>query len=102
MNVYINLGNIYLDINDLNRAKSIFMKGTAGDCSKKQFSHGTYEILKAIEKSKAFSLIGGGSLSEATRELRINKKKLGYISLSGGALIEYISGKKLPGLEVLR
>ncbi|MEK6951702.1 MAG: phosphoglycerate kinase, partial [Nanoarchaeota archaeon] len=87
---------------EIKKAKSIFMKGTAGDCSKKQFCKGTYEILKAIESSKAFSLIGGGSLSEATRELRINKKNLGYISLSGGALIEYIAGKKLPGLEALR
>ncbi len=89
-------------IKEIKKAKSIFMKGTAGDCSKKQFCKGTYEILKAIESSKAFSLIGGGSLSEATRELRINKKNLGYISLSGGALIEYIAGKKLPGLEALR
>ncbi len=89
-------------ISEIKEAEAIFMKGTAGDCSKKQFCKGTYEILKAIEKSKAFSLIGGGHLSEAVRESNINKEKISYISLSGGALIEYIAGKKLPGLKVLK
>lgn len=88
-------------VNEIKKAKAIFMKGTAGDCAEKQFCKGTKAILKAIEKSKAFSLIGGGELSEATRKLKINIKKINYVSLSGGALIEYIAGKKLPGLEVL-
>ena len=84
---------------EIKKAKVIFMKGTAGECALKPFCKGTREILKAIEKSKAYSIIGGGHLSDAAAKFKI--KKIDHISLSGGALIEYIAGKKLPGLEAL-
>lgn len=83
-------------------AKTILMKGTCGYAQDKRFSQGTRAVLKAIERSDAFSLIGGGHSSTAVKELRINKSRISYISLSGGALIGYLSGEKLPGLEVLR
>lgn len=86
--------------NEIRKAKSIFMKGVVGDCSQKQFCKGTEEILRALEKSKGFSLIGGGQLSAAAADLKI--KNIGYISLSGGALLEHVAGKKLPGLEALK
>ncbi len=89
-------------ISEIRKAKSIYMKGPAGDCSKKQFSNGTFNLLKAISKSKAFSIIGGGHLSDAIAASKINPKKFGYISLSGGALLSYIAGEKLPGLEILK
>jgi len=87
--------------NEIRKAKAIYMKGPAGDCSKKIFSKGTFAILKAVANSKAFSIIGGGHLSDAIEASHINKKKFGHISLSGGALLSYIAGEKLPGLEVL-
>ena len=46
-------------------------------------------------------LIGGGHLSDAIEMSKIPKSKFGHISLSGGALLSYIAGEKLPGLEVL-
>ncbi|MFH1365740.1 MAG: phosphoglycerate kinase [archaeon] len=89
-------------IDEIKKAKAIYMKGPAGDCSKKIFSKGTFELLKAVANSKSFSVIGGGHLSDAIKSSKINMKKFGHISLSGGALLSYIAGEKLPGLEVLK
>jgi len=87
---------------EIKKAKAIYMKGPAGDCSKRIFSNGTFAILKAVANSRAFSVIGGGHLSDAIKASKVDVKKFGHISLSGGALLNYIAGKKLPGLEVLR
>ena len=86
---------------EIKKARAIYMKGPVGDFASKDFEKGTFEILRAIANSRAFSLIGGGHLSDAINLSRISKKKFGHISLSGGALLTYISGEKLPGLEVL-
>ncbi|MEK6855385.1 MAG: phosphoglycerate kinase [Nanoarchaeota archaeon] len=91
---------IYID--KIKNAEAVFMKGTAGYCEEKQFCRGTKSILNAISNSGAFSIICGGHLTSALRKLKINKDKFDYISLSGGATVEYIAGKKLPGLEVLK
>jgi len=88
-------------IREIKKAKAIYMKGPAGDCSERQFAKGTFAILRAISKSSAFSVIGGGHLSDAIRDSKISKKKFNHISLSGGALLSYIAGEKLPGLEAL-
>jgi phosphoglycerate kinase len=85
---------------EIKKAKVIFMKGVAGHCGYPIFCKGTREILKAIEKSKAFSVIGGGQLSNAAAKFRI--KKIDHISLSGGALVEYVAKGKLVGLEALK
>ena len=89
-------------VEEIKNAKAIYMKGPAGDCSRKIFSNGTFAILKAISESKAFSVIGGGHLSDAIEASHVDIKKFGHISLSGGALLSYIAGEKLPGLEVLK
>ena len=87
----------------IKKAKTIFMKGSFGFIEDKKYQSGTVNLLKAIARNKkAFSLIGGGSLSTLIKELRINTRKFSYISLSGGALLKYLSGEKLPGLEALR
>jgi len=87
---------------EIRKAKSIYMKGPAGDCSDKRFCEGTYSLLRSVASSKGFSLIGGGHLSDAIEQSKISKKKFGHISLSGGALLSYIAGEKLPGLEALK
>lgn len=86
----------------INFAKSIYMKGPAGDFSKNNFSKGTISILKAISKNNGYSLIGGGHLVDAIKKSGIRKSKFSHISLSGGALLKYLAGEKLPGLEVLK
>ncbi|MBM3234063.1 phosphoglycerate kinase [Candidatus Pacearchaeota archaeon] len=86
---------------EIKKAECVFMKGPLGYCEDKQFQKGTKEILEAISSRKIFSVIGGGHLSAAISYLHINKKKFSHISLSGGALVSYLSGKNLPGIDVL-
>jgi phosphoglycerate kinase len=91
-----------LFLDEIKNAKAIYMKGPVGDFASSGFEKGTFEILKSIAKSKAFSLIGGGHLSDAIVESRIPKKSFDYISLSGGALLNFVAGEKLPGIEALK
>lgn len=88
-------------VKEIRKAKSIYMKGPAGYYSDNKFFKGTFALLEAISKSHAFSLLGGGQLSDAVAKSKIPLKKFGYISLSGGALLQYLAGKRLPGLEAL-
>ncbi len=81
------------------KAKTIFLKGTPGYYLWPEFSKGTVKILKKISKARAFSLVGGGDSSAAVEMFNI--KGIDHVSLSGGALLKYLAGKKLPGLEVL-
>ncbi len=83
----------------LSDAKTIFLKGTPGYYLWPEFSKGTLKILKKIGKAKAFSLVGGGDSSAAVEMFEI--KGINHVSLSGGALLRYLAGKRLPGLEVL-
>ena|SRR3989344_4905849 len=89
-------------LSEIKRAKVIFVKGPMGYIEDKRFIEGTREILKAVANSKAFSVIAGGHTGSTLKQLGIDKKKFSYISLSGGALVEYLAGKKLPGIEALR
>jgi phosphoglycerate kinase len=89
-------------VNEIKNAKAVYMKGPAGYCADKKFCKGTIKILKAIAKNKGFTVIGGGHLNDAIEKSKISKKKFGHISLSGGALLNYIAGKSLPGLKILK
>ncbi|MEK6917989.1 MAG: phosphoglycerate kinase [Nanoarchaeota archaeon] len=89
-------------VNEIKKAKAVYMKGPAGDFSSKGFEKGTFAILRAISEMKGFSLVGGGHLSDAIKMSKIPERKFNHISLSGGALLEHVAGKKLPGLEALR
>ena len=82
-------------------AKTVMMNGPAGVYEKDEFAYGTRAILLAIEKSKAFSVFGGGHTLSALDKFKIKKEKLGYISLAGKALIEYLSGDELPGVKII-
>ena len=84
------------------KAKAIFVKGPMGFFGKPGFNKGTKEILKEVAKSNAFTIMAGGHTSNALSRIGVNKNKINYISLSGGALVEYISGRKLPGIEALK
>lgn len=80
----------------------IFMNGPAGVYEIKEFEFGTKHILEAISRSTAFSLLGGGHTITAIEKFKIPKERFGYISLSGKALVEYLSGNELPGLKSLK
>ena len=78
------------------------MKGPAGDCGEKEFCNGTLALLEVISQNKGFSVIGGGHLSDAVKASRIDKKRFGHVSLSGGALVRFMAGQKLPGISALK
>ena len=85
----------------ISSAKTVMMNGPAGIYEKPESEYGTKTILRAIEGSGAFSVMGGGHTLSALDKFRINRKKLGYVSLAGKALIEYLSGEELPGVKIL-
>ena len=82
------------------KAKSIVVSGPMGVYENKEFNYGTKKVFEAIANSKAFSLAGGGNTIAAIQEYGLTKK-IGYISTAGGALIEFLMGKKLPGVVAL-
>lgn len=82
--------------------KKILINGPMGVYEMPQFETGTRKILEAIADSKAFSLVGGGHTISAIEKFRIPEEKFGYVSLSGKALIQYLSGKELPALKALK
>ena len=81
-------------------AKSIVISGPMGMYENNQFKLGTERILEEVAKSKAFSLAGGGHTISAIEEFGLTKK-IGYVSTAGGALIEFLMGKRLPGVTAL-
>ncbi len=82
------------------KAKSIVLSGPMGVYENKEFNYGTKKVFEAIANSKGFSLCGGGNTIAAIEEYGLSKK-MGYISTAGGALIEFLMGKKLPGVVAL-
>ncbi len=91
---------IYKDV--LKSSKNILVKGPLGIYEDNRFSNGTKEIFRFISNLDAFSVMCGGNTIDAIRKFDIPKNRFSHLSLGGGATIEYISGKKLPGLEVLK
>ncbi|MEM1565811.1 MAG: phosphoglycerate kinase [Candidatus Bathyarchaeia archaeon] len=81
-------------------AKSIVVSGPMGVFENSEFIFGTKRIFEEIAKSNAFSLAGGGHTIAALQELGLSNK-ISYVSTAGGALIEFLMGKKLPGVVAL-
>jgi phosphoglycerate kinase len=81
-------------------AKSIVVSGPMGVYENSKFSFGTRRIFEEIANSKTFSLAGGGHTIGALQEFGL-AAKISYISTAGGALIEFLMGKKLPGIIAL-
>jgi phosphoglycerate kinase len=67
----------------------------------KRYQKGTEEILRAIIKSGAFSVVGGGDTVEFINQLGLDSK-FNHVSTGGGAMISFLAGEKLPGLESLK
>ncbi len=89
-------------IKSAGKEDAIIVKGPAGAYEYEQFRKGTAEIYRALAESKAFTLIGGGDSSTAIRLVGLRVEDFSYVSLAGGALIHYLSGKKMPGVEILK
>src|SRR6202171_4722649 len=81
-------------------AGTILWNGPVGVFEFEQFAEGTRTLAKAIARSKAFSLAGGGDHPAAIGEYGI-EDSISYISTGGGAFLEFVEGKKLPAVEIL-
>lgn len=83
-------------------SKTVFIKGTCGKYEEKPFEHGTRTVFEAVANSKAYSLIGGGHTLTAFEKFGIPKNKISFISLAGGALLEFLQGNELPAVTALQ
>jgi phosphoglycerate kinase len=84
----------------IEKAKIIVVSGPLGVYERNEFISGTKGVFEAVAKSKAFSVVGGGNTIEAIDKLGLTDK-VSYVSTGGGALMEFLTGKILPGVEAL-
>jgi len=82
----------------LDKSKNIFWNGPMGIFEKEEFSYGTREITNIISSSSAYTCIGGGDSVSAINKYS-DTKNFNHISTGGGASLEYLEGKKLPGVN---
>lgn len=83
---------------EINNAKTVVWNGPMGVFEMSNFAKGTFEIAKAIAESEAISIIGGGDSASAAEKSGY-KDKITHISTGGGASLEFLEGKILPGID---
>ena len=86
---------------ELDRCKTIFWNGPLGVFEIPQFARGTRNLAKVLANLRATTVIGGGSTAEAVVEMGL-ADKMSYVSTGGGASLELLQGKVLPGVTVLQ
>jgi phosphoglycerate kinase len=84
----------------LKKCKTAFWNGTMGVFEYKEFKAGTEGIARQLASLKAITITGGGSTAEAVMELGLDKK-MSHVSTGGGAALEFLEGKTLPGVAAL-
>lgn len=86
---------------EIGEAKTVFWNGPMGVFEIDKFAGGTKAVAKALTEVSGLSVVGGGDSAAAVRILGFTDEQFGHISTGGGASLEFLEGKKLPGLEVL-
>ncbi|KAK1178401.1 phosphoglycerate kinase [Streptomyces sp. NBS 14/10] len=82
-------------------AATVFWNGPMGVFEHPDFAEGTKAVAQALVESPAFTVVGGGDSAAAVRILGFDENAFGHISTGGGASLEYLEGKTLPGLAAL-
>jgi phosphoglycerate kinase len=85
----------------IERCKTVFWNGPMGVFEFPAFAQGTKVVAEALTKVSGISVVGGGDSAAAVRALGFANSDFGYISTGGGASLEYLEGKELPGLVAL-
>ena len=81
-------------------ARTVVWNGPMGVYENPKFREGTLAIGRAVAKSDAFSIVGGGDSVAAVHESGL-AEQISHVSTGGGAALEFLAGRKLPGVEVL-
>jgi len=81
--------------------KTVFWNGPMGVFEFPNFANGTKVVAEALTRVSGISVVGGGDSAAAVRKLGFGDNQFGYISTGGGASLEYLEGKELPGLKAL-
>jgi phosphoglycerate kinase len=84
----------------IRKSKTVVWNGPIGFYEEKGFDKGTHELAKAVISSDNFSTIGGGDIIAAFNKFGL-LSKVSHVSTGGGAMLEFLAGKKLPGLKAL-
>ncbi len=86
----------------LSDAKTVFWNGPMGVFEMPAFAAGTKALAQALTEVDGLSVVGGGDSAAAVRQLGFDDDQFGHISTGGGASLEYLEGRNLPGLDILR
>lgn len=84
----------------IKNAGTVIWGGPMGAYETKGFNKGSYGVARAIADSDAFTIVGGGETTEIITRLKL-EDKIGLLSTGGGAMLEFLSGKKLPALQAV-